>query len=117
MERLTRFKKTVIISLQFIAVITIISTIAGSFSAGRFTLAYIFPANFITGAAIILAGLILLALPVRLKFGKLNDHTTYGYNFLELRMQKREKANEIIWLGISIFVISAVVQLLLYFII
>jgi len=107
------FLKTVLVSLKFILVITILSIAVGSVVRGRFSLAYVFNANFIAGAAIICAGLVVLLLPTRFKFGKLVDHTTFSERYLEHRRQKQEKSREFLFMGLSIVIVTGIIQLLL----
>jgi len=107
------FLKTVLDSLKFILVTTLLSIAVGSIVRGRFSLAYVFNANLIVGAAIICTGLIIMLLPTRFKFGKLVDHTTFSERYLEHRRQKQEKSREFLFLGLFIVIITGLLQLLL----
>ena len=107
------YAKTAFIAAQVIVAVTAVSIIAGSVFHGGFNVSYVFPANYLAGAVIIFAGLMLLLIPVRLKDSKLIDHTTYGMAVAEQRAEKRKKASRFIVLGLSVTVLTAVIQLLL----
>ena len=109
-------RKLLLISTLFIGFITLASLLYGRIALGVFTLRYIFPANFFVGSFIILIGLFVVILPVRLTLrnSKIIDHTSYPTIFMERREQKREAAYVIMYLGICVVVIAALVQLLLH---
>ena len=107
-----KLKKTLWLSLQFILVITLGGLIYGAIVHRHFTVRYLFLANFLVGAIVILIGLIMLLVPVRPK-GKLIDHSTYADALMELREQKRKKAHDMLYLGMRIILIPAVLQVLL----
>jgi len=86
------------------------AVVFGFIAWGHFTPVYIFDANFLVGAIIILVGLILLFSPVFLKFGKLIDHTTYGQKLAELREIKSETAYGILYLGILVILLTGAAQ-------
>ena len=88
----------------------------GWIRAGGFTLRYLFTANFLVGSIIILTGLVVYILPIRPKLTKLIDHTNYAKTVLQKREEKRKKAYEMLYLGMCIILLPAVLQLLLSFI-
>jgi len=106
-----KLKKMLWLSFQFNLVITIGGLIYGFIVHGHFTVRYLFSANFLVGAIVILIGLIMLIVPVRPK-GKLIDHSTYADALLELREQKRKKAYDMMYLGMGVILIMAVLQVL-----
>ena len=105
-------KKKLWICLQFNLVITLGGLIYGAIVHRYFTVRYLFSANFLVGSIVILIGLIMLFVPVRPK-GKLIDHSTYADALLELREQKRKKAYDMMYLGMSIILIMAILQVLI----
>ena len=115
----TKIKKTLLSSVICIAVISVAALIYGRIVAGFFTLAYLFPANFLIGAIIIMAGIVAFMIPTRLTLGfklkdnKLIDHSNYASFMMEKREQKRKVAYEVIYLGMGIITTVAIVQLLL----
>jgi len=106
-----KLKKTLWLALQFNLVITLGGLIYGTIVHRHFTVRYLFSANFLVGAIVILIGLIVLLVPVRPK-GKLIDHSTYADALMELREKKRKKSHEMMYLGMSIILIMAVLQFL-----
>ena len=100
-------------SAVFVVMVAAVSVIYASITRGRFWPGYIFAANLVTGAFIIGAGIILFALPVRLKKAPLLDVTTHADMHLDAKAKKREKAYMLIYIGISNIVITVVLQYLL----
>ncbi|MCL2221304.1 MAG: hypothetical protein FWC20_00510 [Oscillospiraceae bacterium] len=120
---LSKIGKILLHSVISIAVICVAALIYGRMAAGFFTLAYIFRANFLVGAIIVMIGLVIFMIPTRLtvhhklKDNKLIDHSNYASFMMEKKEQKRKLAYEFIYLGICIIAIAALVQLLLSLII
>ena len=112
---MTEFIKTVLISLQFVIVTSLLSVIYGFIRRGVFTLAYVFNTNFLVGAAIIFLGLLMMFLPASFKlfFDKLTDHTSFAERYAERHLEKQKKAYEFLFIGISVIIITGIVQLLL----
>jgi hypothetical protein len=114
-----KVKRTLLLSAICIVVICVGALIYGRIVAGSFTLVFLFPANFLIGAIIIMAGMVALMIPTRLtvllklRNNKLIDHSNYAEFIMEKREQKRKVAHEFIYLGMSIIAITAFVQLLL----
>ena len=79
---------------------------------GRFTLAYVFNANFLAGALIICVALVMMLLPGSLKFDKLTDHTTFSERFIEQRSKRQKKAFEFLYLGLCIIIITGLIQIM-----
>jgi len=92
--------------------VTFISIIAGSFSHGHFTTAYVFNSNIIVGAVIIAVGIMLYVKPTYLGIERgIVDHSNYGSKFVEKRDEKERNANEILMIGITIIIIAGLIQL------
>ena len=119
----SKIGKILLHSVISIAVICVAALIYGRIAVGFFTPAYIFRANFLVGAIIIMVGLVVFMIPTRLtiqhklKDNKLVDHSNYASFIMEKKEQKRKLAYEFIYLGICIIAIAALVQLLLSLII
>ena len=96
-------------SIQLLAAITVAAILYGTAMHGHFTLLYVFTANFLAGALIISAGLVIFIVPIRPK-GKLIDHSTFGAALMEMREKKRKRSLDLIYLGICIILIPAVIQ-------
>ena len=105
------FIKTLVVSLQLMLTAALISAGYGFFRGAPF--AYVFNVNFLLGAIIICIALVRMFLPVRIKSDKLTDHTTIGQRYAEQHGQKQEKAYEYLFLGISVIIITGLLQLLL----
>ena len=113
-EFVSRLARTAVISLQFILVSSAAAVGYGFISRGSFTPAYIFPAGFLTGAVIISVALVMMVVPVSLKFDKLTDHTTFTDRFYVGRhMEKQKKAFGFLSLGLLIVLITGLIQVLL----
>ena len=110
-------KKLLALSLQFFALAALASVVYGFIVERRLTPAYVFTANFLGGAVIIVIGILLMFMPAFVKFGKLVDHTTFGKRMFEERANQYERALRIMYLGIAIIVVAAVIQLALSLII
>jgi len=84
-----------------------------------FTLQYVFPAAFIIGAVVVFIGVVATLLPVRpkMKDSKLIDHTNYAEVTMERREYKRKASHLMIYLGVSIIMIAALIQWILSFIV
>ena len=110
-------------SVILLAVISVAAMIYGRITLGFFTFRFLFPAHFLTGAIIIMLGLVVMIIPLRmtayfnLRDNKLIDHTNYALLMMEKKEKKRILANEFIYLGMSIIAISAIAQFLLSLII
>ena len=112
------FFRNILVSLQLILVMTVLSLVYGFVVRGGFTFAYVFNGNFIAGAFVICVALIRLILPARFKFDKLTDHTTFGERYYaEQHREKQKKAHEFLFLGITMIVITGLLQLILSLII
>jgi len=109
---LNNLKKILCTAAAIAAVVAACGAIYSLFAHGQFSSFYVFNTNFIVGAFIILVGLITYVWPINLGRDKLIDHSTYGAKTIEAREQKRVKAYDIIYIGISNILIVAVIQYL-----
>ena len=108
-----KFAKTFAVSLQFILAASVLAVVYGFFADGVFTLAYVFFACFLTGAAIICVAVIIMILPAGFKPDKLTDHTTVAERYLDKHAKKQKRAFSFLYLGLSVIVITGLLQLLL----
>ena len=88
--------------------------IYGYFAQGSVSLNLIFNTCFFIGALIIMVALIVMFLPSRFLFDKLTDHSNLGERYREQRERKQEKANEFLFLGIWVILISGVLQVIIW---
>ena len=110
---MTSVIKTITNSFKLILIISALSIIIGFFTHGRFTLAHIFNANFLAGAFIICIALVMMFVPASFKFDKLTDHTTFAERHLEKHDQKKKKAYEFLFVGLTIIIIAGIIQIIL----
>ena len=113
MEKFENIKKIIWVSLQLIVAISLGAIIYGFIAHRHFTVRYMFPANFLVGAIVIMIGLVVFIVPVRPKAGELIDHSNYAEVMMERREHKRKKAYDIMYLGMFIILIPAILQFLL----
>ena len=118
-----RIRKVLLQSVQFILISGLTGFVYGRIRLGYFTLIFVFPGIILAGSIITLAGVIVLCLPVRLRLkdnklkdNVLIDHSNYFSIAMEKREKKREKAYEILFIGLCVISISAIIQLVLSFI-
>ena len=114
---LPKIKRIAVTSLALIATLAVLSVAIGSLFAGQFTLKYIFTSNFVASVILMFGGIVVDILPVKLPKSKLIDHTTHSNYYVEQRMKKREKAYELIYLGMCVLLFTSIIQLVLSFII
>ena len=110
----TRLARTVVMALQFILVTSVAAVGYGFIRRGSLTPAYIFTANFVVGVVIISVSLLMMIIPASFKFDKLTDHTTFTERYYVGRhMEKQKKAYGFLFLGLSIVLITGLVQIFL----
>jgi hypothetical protein len=115
-----RFKAFLKKSLKILRTSAVMATVVAAISAiysliahGRLLAAYAFTANFAVGAVVILGGLVLLFVPTRLTGGKFFDPTSLTPDVMDARERKRIRAHEIMYTGMGIIIIAAILQYLL----
>ena len=119
------FRKTVLIALQAVILIAIISVVYGLIVHRRFTLEYVVFANVVVGTIVLGVALLIFMLPAGLihnrltgkltgfKPDKLTDHSTYmERRIAEKHLEKQKKAYEYLILGLSIMIITGLLELL-----
>jgi hypothetical protein len=113
--------KILFLSLQSIAVVTVVCIVYGFILERGFTLAYIFTGNFIAAAVIIASGVVIWFMPVRLALrlrkSKLIDHTTYKDAYMDERKVKQDKGLEVLCIGIACIIITGLIELVLWLLI
>jgi pilus assembly protein TadC len=122
---MAEFRKTILIALQFIIVTGLLSIGYGLIVHRRFTFEYIVIANIIVGTIILCVALLIFMLPVALihnrltgkltgfKYDNLTDHTTYiERRYAEKHLEKQKKAYGFLFLGLSILIITGLLELL-----
>ena len=106
-------KKTFIISLQLVLLISVLAVAYGFIRQGSFTLAYVVNACLFTGAFITFIGLLVKLFPAFIKFGKLTDHTTYVERSADKRLERQEKGNYLLFMGLLVIFITGFIQFVL----
>jgi len=106
------FVKLFTASLTCIFIIAAGGIIYGFAVGEGLTFAYAYNANFIIGAMLMGAGIVLLFLPISLshKRDKLTDHTTYVERTQDERALKQKKAYDLIYLGILNVINAGIIQ-------
>jgi len=104
------------ISGVLVVIVSAISWIYGFITHGAFMPDYAFTANLGAGSLLIAAGLVLLLIPTAflLRNNKLADHTTYGEMFIREREKKRIQAYYLMYIGMIIISIVAIIQLIVF---
>ena len=115
-NKLLRFA---LVSIICVVACAVIGIIYGLISTRIFTLQYVFSAVFVAGAVVILIGVVAALVPIRpkMKDSNLIDHSNYAEITMERREKKRKTSHFLIYLGISITMIAAVIQWILSLII
>ena len=87
----------------------------GFFVHAFFTLRYIFDANYTIGVAVILAGFFYKFFPSSMlpKGDTLFDHSTFAERSFKVRKHRLSLASDILLVGITIIVITGLIQILL----
>ncbi|MDR2183812.1 MAG: hypothetical protein LBE55_06520 [Clostridiales bacterium] len=112
-EIMAEFLKILRTSAALVLVVAAVSVIYAFFTLGRFWPVHVFTANLVVGAFIIGAGIVLFALPVRLKKDRLLDVSTHADMQLQAKARKRARAYMLIYTGICNIIITVIGQYLL----
>ena len=109
------FLRLLLLSACLIAAIAALSVVYGFIAHRYFTPRYIFDANFLVGAVVILIGVLVMFLPAAVftKVGKSLDRYTYFQRSLDDRETRQKKARYVLWVGILIMVLAGLAQILL----
>jgi len=105
--------KAIVARLWVMPVASVVALVYGFFATGAFTPGFIFHANFLAGAALIIVAFALMILPASHKLDALTDHSTLAERHFERHRPKREKAYSCLFSGILVIVIAGLVQLAL----
>jgi hypothetical protein len=110
------FVKHIIVALLFVLGTAVIMIIFGLLTRRSVNFDLIFNACFFVGVLITGIALVIIFMPARLLLSdKLTDHSNIADRYRELRERKREKANEFLFLGITIIMISGLIQLIFWY--
>ena len=105
-------------ALVIIAIVTVISVIFGLISDGSFRLSRIFRWNFIVAALICAGGLVIQFLPfglmTKIKTSKLIDHSNVVEVSMDEREKKRKKGLEVLFIGLTAFLITGVLEIVFW---
>ena len=106
-------------SAFFIVIVAIASIIYGLIAHRLFTLRYVFNANFIVAAVVILSGIVVMFIPSALvvKGSRLLDRSTFVERSFNTREIRQHRARGILWVGIFNTLLTGLIQLLLSLII
>ena len=111
-------KRLMLMCAQTVVVVAVCAVLVAYFRWGGLSFRYVFTANFGVGGVIILAGLVVTYMPVIFPRGdKLLDHTTYTERMLKAREEKRRRGFELLYIGMGVIIVAALVQLALSYII
>jgi len=114
------YLKTILIALQFILLTAVLSVVFGFITQSRFTLEYVFIANFSIGSIIISIGLLMKFFPgvaffKHLRTDKLSDHSTFADRFISgIYLPRQEKAFGFIVLGLAVIIITGLIELIVW---
>lgn len=109
------YLKVFLVSVCSTIIVAVCSIIYGFIAHRLFTLRYIFDANFLVGVILIVVGIVIMFLPsaVFTKTGEAVEKFTLMQRSFQNRENKQQKARIILWLGIFIFLITGLIQILL----
>lgn len=108
--------KTISTSAVIVAIVAVIAAVYTVVTQDFFTLQPMFNANFIAGGLITATGVILFIIPPILRKSQMVDHSNFGAVLMELREKRRKQAYELLFTGMGVIMIAAVVELLLWLI-
>lgn len=111
---MNKIVKIIFFSLQFILAAAVIMIIYGFFAGAAVNLDLIFNACFFIGALIICVALVIKFSPFRFFFDKLTDHSNFKERYWEQRERKNEKASEYLLMGITVIVITGLLQIVVW---
>ncbi|MCL2852448.1 MAG: hypothetical protein FWE20_05365 [Defluviitaleaceae bacterium] len=117
MKNLLRLIK---MSAVMIAAVAFLSLFYALYMHGVLSPAYVFTANFYVGVLLTVAGLLTLVMGPVFQFFKrdnLLDHSTFSERYMEEREKARIRSYDLLYLGMLNITLTAVIQLILSFII
>jgi len=95
-------------------IVLIVSVVSGIYffvTNGSIVLDQVFIANFAVGTVLATGGILLLFFPPMIKRDKLLDHSTYLQRMGDAREKKRKIAYDMLYVGLGVTAITAVVEL------
>ncbi|MCL2608918.1 MAG: hypothetical protein FWD94_03315 [Treponema sp.] len=107
------FARALIMALRCMAAASVLALLYGFAERGFFTLAHLFPANFLSGALLILIALLMMILPFGFKPDPLTDHSTFGERLYRNREERWKRAYGFLFAGMLVIGIAGIVQVLL----
>jgi len=112
-----RIRKTLTSALAIAAIVTVCSIIYGLIAQRRFTIEYVFIANFAVSAVLIAAGLLLPLAPNRF-VDKLRNRqlveSTMHKDFMESRAKKQKQGYGIMWIGLASGMIAGLIEVIIW---
>ncbi|MCL2169125.1 MAG: hypothetical protein FWB74_03770 [Defluviitaleaceae bacterium] len=102
--------KVLLTSLTIALITSFIALIYALISQGSLIAAYAFTANFVVGVVVILAGLVVLLMPLSWVKDKLLDHSTFGERTNDARERKRKRSHEILYIGMCVIILAGIAQ-------
>ena len=112
--KLQILRQTLILSAIVSVAAACIGTVYSLAVVGSVWLQYIVNANILAGALVISASLAVLFVPTRVKGEGPIDHTNYAELTMKARDKKRALAYEILYVGLGVFAIASVVEVLMW---
>jgi len=115
-EVLKKYLKILLISFCAIFVIAVLSIVYEAIVHSSVSFRYIFFANFLAGAIVTALAVIIMFLPVAIftKVGESLDRYTYFQRTLDNRESKQKKARVVLWLGLFMFVLTGLIEMLVW---
>ena len=112
--KLQILRQTLILSAIVSAAAACIGAVYSLVVIGHVRLQYIINANLLVGAMVVSASLAVLFLPARIKGEGPIDHTNYAELVMKARDKKRARAYEILYVGLGVFAIAGIVEVLMW---
>lgn len=111
--------KLIPVSVCSILLIAALGVVYGFIAHRFFTLRYIFNANFLFAAVLMLVSIVIMFLPsvVFTKIGNVLDRFSYLERSFDNRESRQRKARVVLWLGLYNMIFAGLIQILLSLII
>jgi len=111
----TKILKLILVSFGLIVTVALLSIVYGFIAHGIFTLRYIFDANFMVGAIITAAGVLVMFSPTAIFISAKNwlEKSSFLETSYDTREYKQQIARMLLWLGMITMLLTGLIQLLL----